>query len=511
MTDPRRLLAGLDVGTTSVRTVLFDLRGRAVASASFRQRTSTPHPGWVEQDPDELYRLACRSLRKARQASDARGRPLAAIGVTNQRESVVAMDGELSQPLGPAIIWQDNRTAELARELGAGGWAARVWDRTGLPLGTYPSAPKMLWLLRHRPEVARAARRGSLRLGTVDTWVLHRLLSSRPGNGPWLTDATNASRTVLFDLERGDWSRPLLRHFQLDREFLAEVRPTFGAPLGEVIDPASGARGTPVGACVGDQQAGLFGLSGGRPGAAKLTFGTGAFFLAEGAPRGTGRPQGLIRTLLWEELDGRRGYGLEGGVEAAGGLLDWLGPHGLGLFSSAHELERLAARQHSEGEEVFVPALGGLFAPHWDPEARGALFGLSRATTRANVAHAALEGIAHRVADVLEAYAKAVGHLPEPVWVDGGLSVSRHLVQRVADLSGGMMRLSPEVEATSRGAALAAGISVGVFRGPSSLPEVLARPEAWVRPRCSESERLRQRERWRSFLARAAGPSTHRE
>lgn len=462
----RGLLAGLDAGTTSVRTVLFTPAGQEVAARAESQRTISRRPGWVEQDPEEIFRRLRRTLAGALASPPARGHPLLAIGVTNQRESVVALDASTGRAIGPAVIWQDTRTAGLARELSAHGWGDRCWDRGGLPLSTYPSAPKMRWLLENDRKVASAAAQGTLRFGTLDTWLIYRLLGGRPHQAPWITDASNASRTLLYDLETGAWSPSLLHHFAIEPEQLARVAPSFGEVYGRVPRGLGLPAGVPVAADLGDQQSSLLGLGRGRSGTAKLTLGTGAFFLAEGAPAGTGRRQGLIRTVLWEGPAHRRELGLEGGVGTAGAFLDWLAGRGLGLFPSLQAISSAASRSRPGADGVvFLPAFAGLFAPHWDPTARGSLTGLSLSTGREEIARAALEGIAHRVADILEAHVQARGKVPPVVWVDGGLSRSRFLLQSIADLSGATLRPAAQIEATSLGAALAAGIGVEAFPG----------------------------------------------
>ncbi|MDE2046378.1 MAG: glycerol kinase [Thermoplasmata archaeon] len=501
MTDERPLI-GLDVGTTSVRSVRFDKQGRPTRAASARQRTRTPRPGWVEQDAEELYRLAVRTLREV---APRRGEA-PVIGVTNQRESLVAIDARTGRPLAPVIVWQDTRTEAIARELSQGAWGERVWDKGGLPLTTYPTAPKMLWLLRHDASVRKAAEKERLLLGTVDSWIIYRLLGGARGGAPWTTDASNASRTLLYDLEAGGWSDPLLEHFRVARGSLPEVRPSFGTVLGEVSASLGLPRGSSIGADLGDQQAGLLGVGGLRSGAAKLTFGTGAFFLAEGAPAGSGRRQGLIRTILYEDVSGKRAWALEGGVGAAGSFLDWLCGQGIGLFEGLSDLERAARQADPQHGLLFLPAFAGLFAPHWKSFARGSLLGLSRATSRNELALAAFEGIAHRVADILESYEAARGGSPPLLWTDGGLSRSSLLLQLVADLSGVSLSRSPVMEATARGAALAAGLTAGVFGSPEDLPMPTPRRRATWRPQLSTKDRREQRSRWASFLSSLPGP-----
>lgn len=488
------VLVGLDVGTTSVRSVLFDLFGRTLRQSSARQRTRTPAPGWVEQDAEEIFRLSVRTLRDV----VPRRTPPAAVGLTNQRESLVAVDAGTGRALAPVVLWQDGRTASLASELSEEGWGGRCWDQGGLPLTTYPTAPKMLWMLRNVRAVREAARRDRLLFGTLDSWIIYRLLGGARRSAPWLTDATNASRTLLYDLSSGAWSPALLDHFQVASGTLAAIRPSFGAIYGELPKEILGIEGVPLASDLGDQQAGLLGVAGFREGAAKLTLGTGGFFLAEGAPEGSGRREGLIRTVLWEDDGRRRAFGLEGGVGTVGAFLEWLGPHGIGLFSSPQAVGREAAKGSRGNGVHFVPALSGLFAPHWRPMARAALLGASRATRRGDLALAALDGVGHRVADIVDAHARARGGLPTRLWVDGGLSRSDPLLRSIADLSGVTLYRSTVTEATARGAALAAGISVGVVgRGHSFPPPTQFRgPDGICRPRLPARERTVLREVW---------------
>lgn len=506
----RGLLAGIDVGTTSVRTVLFDASGRPVAASTQRQRTASPHPGWVEQDAEELFELTLATLRTALLSPAGRRAKLRSIGVTNQRESVVSLDARSGRPLAPVVVWQDTRTAALATSLSAEGWGVRVWDAGGLPLTTYPSAPKMRWLLENSPKVAASAARGTLRFGTLDAWMLYRLMGGAAAKAPWVTDASNASRTLLFSLARGRWEPALLEHFAVDREQLPDVRPSFGTEYGRTATGLGIPAEVPLSADLGDQQSSLLGIGGGERGAAKLTLGTGAFFLAEGGPPGCGRRQGLIRTVLWRDLRGATAYGLEGGVGTTGAFLEWLCQGGLGLFRDVPELEREARSCSNPSVEAFVPALGGLFAPHWDTGARGALLGLHLSTRRNDIARAALDGIAHRIADILEAYAEAATSPPERLWADGGLSRSSFLLQRIADLSGVPVWSHPEVEGTSRGVALASGLATGIFGGLTDLPHRSGARSRPISPRTTLAERRGERARWKGHLERVRSPQSTR-
>ena len=494
----RELLAGLDAGTSSIRTLLFDRGGRPVAVAAAPTHTRHPNPGWAEQDARETLRLARLTLSRALRTDAARNARVVGLGITNQRESVVAVDAESGKPLSPLLLWHDTRTEAIAREHAQGGWARRLWRSGGLPLTTYPSAPKMVWILRHSPEARAAARSGRLRFVTVDALLTHDLLGRSPTGPAWITDASNASRTLLFDLDRGRYDPSALDHFGIREEWLPEIVPSFGTDLGPVA--GMGPEPLPLRSLLGDQQASLLGLTWGTPARAKMTLGTGAFLLSRGRPGYDAPRSGMICTVLWQRSGAAPEIGIEGSVGTVGSFLDWLGPIGLGLFRDVPEMERRAARARP-GDESFLPALGGLFAPYWDPHQRGHLSGLSLDTRREELARAALDGVAHRVADVLEALS-ADGNGPPATWiVDGGLSRSRFLLQRIADLSGRTLVRSPLTEGTAWGAALAAGWGTGLASG-QDIP-ARGRNRAGlsrIRPSLSRTASRRLRERWRGSV-----------
>lgn len=497
-------LIGLDVGTSSVRAVLLSTRGRELAFRQVPSRIWTPRAGWAEQDAEEIWKRVREVLRHLLRDPKAKGCEILGLGVTNQRESVVALDGETGHPLAPVILWQDARTAEISHRFSQGGWGERLWKRAGLPLTTYPSAPKMAWLLENSLHVQLAAGAGRLKFGTLDSWLLFRLRGGHRAGAPWSTDASNASRTLLYDLEAGRFDDELVQHFGIPRDTLPKVKPSWGVVYGETSGIPGVPDGIPVAGDLGDQQASLLGLGGTEAGAAKLTLGTGIFLLGNGAPPGTGQPQGLIRTVLWEGPDETRSFGLEGSVGTAGAVIDWLGPSGLGLVRDAAQAERMARSLGDAGGVQVVPAFAGLYAPRWDPDARGLIAGLSLASGRREICRAVFEGLAHRVADLLEAYGAAES-LPRTLWVDGGSSRSTFLLQLIADLSGVAVTPAPVREATARGAALAAGLGVGVWRDLTSLPASPRQSPTSLRPRRPEPERLRARAAWARTLERAAG------
>ncbi len=496
------LLLGLDAGTTSVKAVALTPAGRTVASATEPLATEHPREGWSQQDPRAIVRAARSVLKRLLSTSPVRQRSIAGLGITNQRESVLAVHREDGHPLSPVILWHDLRTLSLAEELGKGGWRRRLWRKGGMPLTNYPSAPKMVWLRENSPEVRRAARREEVQFVTVDAWLAHELCGAADRGAPFITDASNASRTLLLDIERGTYDRSALDHFGLDIDELPEIRPSWGCELGTVaVDTPRGRTLLPLYSILGDQQASLRGLSWLYGGSSKLTLGTGAFLLSRDRCRESPDRAGIIRTILWQGRGEAPTTGTEGSVGAAGSVLEWLCGAGLGIFRDSEEIERFAARSRGE-PGIFVPALCGLFAPYWEMDARGLWSGIELGTRREELARSVIEGLAHTLADLIEAVEKASSGDLSPLLVDGGLSRSRGLMQRIADLSGVTLLRSKETEGTAVGAAIAAGI------GSRFLPIERTGAEdvsSLVRfsPTGGASQRARDRDRWRRSLAQA--------
>ena len=472
-------LLALDLGTTSVRALVVGVDGRVLARAQRPLGAHYPRPGWIEQDPEEMWTRAQDVLREALAASRLDARGVAGLGVVTQRGSALAWDARTLAPLAPAQSWQDQRTAERVAGLRA----------AGIPINTLATATKFEWWLKHDAAVQAAAREKRLRLGTPDTW-----LASRLSCGTWhVTDPGNASCTALFDVAGGQWAQGLLDLFAVPREALPEVVPTSGV-LGET--PAE-LLATPVrvAALAGDQQASAFAQGVGRPGDAKLTLGTSAMFDVHTGERPGEPVPGAYLLALWWLGDGARAFCLEGAVITAGSAIDWLVE--IGVARDAAELSRLAASAVSSGGVAFVPALQGLGTPFMDDAARGALLGLTRGSGRAELARAALEGVAQRCTDVCEAFPLGSG----PLRVDGGLAQSDFLVQALADFSGREVARASEVETTALGAAFLAGLATEVFSDPSACAAV-AQPVARFAPRLSESERAQSRDTWQTALSR---------
>lgn len=449
-------LLALDQGTSSSRALVFDRSGRLLAVAQRELPQHFPQPGWVEHDAEEIWdhQRAC-----AREALAKAGVRAAAIGITNQRETVVLWDRRTGRPLHRALVWQDRRTAAFCEALKQQGLEPRVRELTGLLLDPYFSATKLRWLLDHVPGARERAARGELAFGTIDSWLLWKLTDGQVH----ATDVSNASRTLLFDIHRGGWSDELLAAFDIPRSLLPEVRPSAG-DFGRAVE-----FGLPISGIAGDQQAALFGQAALQPGQAKNTYGTGCFLLMHTGAQARASTQGLVTTRA-AQVGATAQYALEGSVFVGGAVVQWL-RDGLQAVRSSSEVQALAASVPDAGGVVFVPAFAGLGAPYWRPDARGALLGLTRGTTQAHIAHAALESIAFQSAAVLAAMNADVGgseRLTE-LRVDGGASANDLLMQFQADLLGIPVLRPRVIETTALGAALLAGLGCGLYASPAEI------------------------------------------
>ena len=449
-----KVLLALDQGTTSSRALVIAGDGRILAGAQQETRQSYPHPGWVEQDPLEIWETQRATAVEALRRSGSAATSVAAVGIANQRETTVVWERATSRPIAPAIVWQDRRTAEECDRLRRAGYEPLVRARTGLLLDPYFSATKLRWILQSVPGALERARHGELAFGTIDSWLAWMLRAGRLH----VTDATNASRTMLYDLRAGDWDDELLELLEIPRAIMPAVVDSCGV-LGETAADIFGAS-LPIAAMAGDQQAALFGQACTRPGMAKITYGTGCFLLLHSGEQPPTSDQGLLGTVALQR-GGARSYALEGSVFVGGAVLQWL-RDGLGILREAADASRLAERV-SDGGVVFVPALTGLGAPHWDPHARGAILGITRGTTAAHIARAALDGIAFQVADLMAAASQSGVH-PVEVRADGGAAASDLLMQTQADLLGIPVIRAAQAEATALGAAYLAGLAVGLLR-----------------------------------------------
>lgn len=486
-------LLALDQGTTSSRAILFDSSARVVGIRQREFPQLFPRPGWVEHDPEAIWRSQLATGEEVLAASGVSASQVAAIGITNQRETTVVWDARSGNPIHPAIVWQDRRTADTCKRMQAEGHEEAIRQRTGLVLDPYFSATKIAWILDHVDGARSLAEAGRLRFGTIDSWLVHRLTAGHLH----VTDPSNASRTLLYDLEEGAFSTELLEHFGIPASMLPEVCPSAGV-LGEVAC-ASSLDGIPIAALIGDQQAALFGQDCTQAGLAKCTYGTGCFLLRNTGHEPLIDEQKLLATVAWQRGD-RISFALEGSVFVGGAVVQWL-RDGLGLIERASDVEQLANEVDDTGGVVFVPAFAGLGAPHWDPLARGILVGLTRGTTAAHIARAALASMAHQVTDVLEAMDRSSGEPLRALRVDGGAVRNDTLLQMQADVLGRPVARPEATEITALGAARLAGEAIGCWRGADREAT-----EGGVRvfePQASDRERRAARARWADALGRA--------
>ena len=493
MTSSPPWVLALDQGTTSTRAILFDAAGRPGALARRELTQSYPSDGMVEHDPEEIWEDALAVCREALHLAGADPADVAALGITNQRETTLLWSRETGRAVHPAIVWQDRRTAEACRRLREEGAEETVRRKTGLVLDPYFSATKLAWLLDEVDGARAAAERGELAFGTVDAWLLWRLTRG----GVHRTDVTNASRTLLWNIREGRWDEELLDLFDVPRPVLPEVRDSSGL-FGEA-DPELLGRPLPVTGVAGDQQAATFGQAAFEPGATKATYGTGAFLLMNTGSRPVDSEHRLLTTVAWA-LDGETTYALEGSIFSAGSAVQWL-RDGLGLVEEAAETERLASEAGRRQGLYLVPAFTGLGAPHWDAGARGALVGVTRDAGAAEVARAALEAVAYQTRDLVEAMAADAGASPEVLRVDGGMSANDWAMAFLADMLGLPVERPSVTETTALGAAYLAGLEAGVYESPEQISSRWRRERRWE-PGMDEGERSALYAGWKEAVGR---------
>jgi glycerol kinase len=450
-----RYVMALDQGTTSSRAILFDRAGAVVASDQYEFPQHYPKPGWVEHDPEEIWESQLRAARGALAKANARASDVAAIGITNQRETAVVWDRATGRAIHPAIVWQSRQTVPICDELRARGLEDEVRARTGLVIDAYFSATKVRFILDAVEGAQARAERGELAFGTIDSWLLHKLTRGRVH----ATEYSNASRTLLFNIRDRDWDERLLEELRIPRAMLPQVCDS-SSVLGTADAEWLGAE-IPVAGAAGDQQAALFGQGCHEPGRAKNTYGTGCFLLMNTGSDAPTSKTGLVTTIAWG-LDGRVEYALEGSIFVAGAAIQWL-RDGLGLIKDADETEAAARSVPDTGGVYVVPAFVGLGAPYWDERARGTIVGLTRGTTREHLIRATLESIAYQTRDVVECVAADSGLRPEVLRVDGGACRNDFLMQFQADVLGTPVRRPAVLEVTALGAAALAGLAVGFW------------------------------------------------
>jgi glycerol kinase len=489
-----RSVLALDQGTTSSRAIVFDEDGavRGLAQQEFRQ--IFPHPGWVEHDPTEIWATQSAVMHGALAKAGIGANGVAAIGITNQRETTLVWERASGRPIANAIVWQDRRTAPMCDELRRAGKAELIARKTGLVIDAYFSGTKLKWLLDHVPGARERAVRGDLAFGTVDSWLIYQLTHGRVH----ATDASNASRTMLFDIRRGDWDDELLALLEVPREVLPEVVSSSGVCADTLLD---GVR-VPIAGIAGDQQAALFGQACLSPGLAKNTYGTGCFLLLNTGGDAVASQNNLVTTVAWKR-DGRLDYALEGSVFIAGAVVQWL-RDGLKIIRTAADIEPLARDVEDSGGVYFVPAFAGLGAPHWDPYARGSVFGITRGTTAAHLAHAALESIAFQSADVLDAMQKDAGITLSELRVDGGAAANDLLMQFQADVLGVPVVRPRVLETTALGAAYLAGLAVGYWESSDQIT-ANRHIDRTFEPAMSRDRVAELRAGWENAVSRAKG------
>lgn len=499
-----KAVISIDQGTTSTRVVVMTEDGRLAGSAQREHRQYFPQPGWVEHDPLEIWENTRELTGLALTRARMRPGDVAAVGMTNQRETTVLWDAVTGRPVHRAIVWQDARANDLMDRLKADGHEDAVRAKTGLPLASYFSAGKINWILENVPEARELARSGRLRAGTMDSWLLWNLTGG-PDGGTHATDVTNASRTLLMDLETLDWDDDLAKLFGIDPDLAAGMLPRIHPSVGEfgTIVGAEPLSGLPVCGILGDQQAATFGQAAFNRGDVKNTYGTGCFLLQNIGTTPEISDHGLVTTVAYQVEDGPAYYALEGSVAVAGSLVQWLRDN-LGVIRSSEEVEALAGSVEDNGGVYFVPAFSGLYAPYWRPDARGLIAGLTGYATAGHIARAALEATAYQSRDVLEAVVADAGQRPEELRVDGGMTVNDELMQFQADILG-LPVVRPElVETTAVGAAHAAGLAAGVWRDLEEVAGLWREGRRWE-PAMPTRDRDRLLARWEQAIQRSLG------
>lgn len=491
----KKFVAAIDQGTTSSRCIVFDVDGHIVCSAQREHRQIFPQPGWVEHDALEIWESVQDVVRDALRDGDLQVDQLAAVGITNQRETTVVWDKHTGEPVSNAIVWQDTRTGDLVRELGAPVGSERFRERTGLPLATYFSGPKFLWMLHNIEGLRERAEKGDVLFGTIDSWLIWNLTGGIDG-GRHVTDVTNASRTLLMNLEELDWDETILERMQIPRAALPEI-----VSSSEVYGTATGVLdGVPVAGALGDQHAALFGQTAFSKGDVKSTYGTGSFLLLNTGDKPVQSRHGLLTTLAYKIGDAPAVYALEGSIAISGALVQWFRDQ-LGVIEHASEIEALAASVDDNGDCYIVPAFSGLFAPHWRSDARGVVVGLTGYITRAHIARAILEASAWQTKEVVDAMAADTGIALTELRVDGGMTANLLLLQILADALDLTVVLPEVVETTALGAAFTAGLAVGYWSGLEEL-RAIWKQKATFEPVVDEARRAHEYRQWKKAVAR---------
>lgn len=487
------LVGALDQGTTSTRFMVFDQRGAVVARAQREHRQIFPQPGWVEHDPVEIVHRTNQVIDEALDAAGLNGGDLAAVGITNQRETAVVWDRSTGEAVANAVVWQDTRTDQLCRSLAATYGPDRFRHQTGLPIATYFAGPKARWLLDSRDGLRTQAESGELAFGTVDSWTVWHLT----GGAEHVTDVTNASRTLLMDLNTLDWDPSLCEQIGVPMATLPRISPSVGVIAEAATGPLAG---VPIAGILGDQQAALFGQACFGVGDTKNTYGTGCFMLMNTGTDIVHSTNGLLTTVGYQIAGQRPIYALEGSIAVAGALVQWLRDN-LGLIGDSSEVEALASGVADNGDVYFVPAFSGLFAPHWRSDARGVVAGLTRFATKAHIARAALEATAFQTREVIDAMAADSGAPLRNLRVDGGMVVNELLMQFQADILDARVVRPAVAETTALGAAYAAGLTAGVWSSLEELADIWSADRSWS-PQMDPEQRTGLYRKWQDAVQR---------
>jgi glycerol kinase len=505
--DTAQYVGAIDQGTTSSRFILFDRKSRVVGSHQLEHRQLYPRPGWVEHDPQEIWQRTRQAIEQTLKQTKIEAERIAAVGITNQRETTLIWNRATGEPYGNAVVWQDTRTADIVARLAQGGSGRGGIDRfrkkTGLPLSTYFSGPKLSWILQNNPAAREAAARGEALFGTMDSWLIWNLTGGAKG-GRHLTDVSNASRTLLMDLETLSWDERMLEILEVPESVLPEIVPSVpGQPFGYTSADGPFGRRIPVAGALGDQQAALFGQACFEAGSAKNTYGTGCFLLVNTGEQIVHSGSGLITTVGYRLADALPVYALEGSIAVTGALVQWLRDN-LGLIAASEEIESLAGEVEDSGGVYFVPAFSGLFAPYWRSDARGVIVGLSGYANKGHLARAALEATAFQTREIFTAMERDIGVPIPSLRVDGGMVRNELLMQFQADLLG-IPVIRPEItETTALGAAFAAGLSTGFWSTGEELASLWKEERRW-KPQMAPAVRERRMRLWKKAVHRSLG------
>ncbi len=500
----KKYIAALDQGTTSTRCIFFDAEGQICASHQLEHKQIFPEPGWVEHDPHEIWQRTQDVIAACLRKADAKGADIAAVGLTNQRETTLLWNPKTGEPFGNAIVWQDMRTSDRIEELIAEHGKDWLREKTGLPLAAYFSGTKLEWILNNRPDARAAALRGEAVFGTMDTYLCWQLSGGVGGGGVHITDSTNASRTLLMNIASREWDPALLDIFSIPHQILPEIYPSIPSDPYGYTDPRGpfGAE-IPIAGILGDQQAALFGQTCFEAGESKNTYGTGCFLLMNSGTEIVYSSHGLISTVAYQIGDEPARYALEGSIAIAGSLIQWLRDN-LGIIKTSAEVESLALSVKDSGDVYFVPAFSGLYAPHWCGDARGIIAGLTGFANAGHIARAALEATAFQSLEIMQAMESDSGRKLRDIRVDGGMVVNETLMQFQSDISG-LPVICPRIaETTALGAAYAAGLAVGFWKDREALRGYWHEDRRWE-PKMQAADCARRIRRWQQALERSRG------